>query len=139
MEIRLGLAARATKDLDIGLCLPSEDVLAAFDTTLAAIGYAGFRLRRRGEAILRDNGARKLQVRLEYLENAFATIDVDLAPASPETETDRIEPFMLADLGLAAPRAVPLPCDVRTDRAEDPCDDRTGAPRSTERAIPGRH
>jgi hypothetical protein len=106
MELRLGLAARATKDLDIGLCLPPEEVVPAFDDALA-IGYGDFRLRRQGEATVLDNGARQLRVRIEYLENPFATVDVDLASASTETDTEPIEPFVLAELDLATPRVVP--------------------------------
>jgi hypothetical protein len=106
IELRLGLAARATKDLDIGLCVPSDQVLSAFDAALE-VGYGDFRLRRQGEARLLDNGAKQLRVRLEYLENPFATVDVDLAPASTETATEPIEPFALAEIGLAAARSVP--------------------------------
>jgi hypothetical protein len=106
MELRLGLAARATKDLDIGLCLPPEDVVSAFDAALT-VGYGDFHLRRQGEARVLDNGARQLRVRLEYLENPFATVDVDLASAPTETETEAIEPFVLEELELVAVHSVP--------------------------------
>lgn len=43
-------------------------------------------------------------MRLEYLENAFGTVDVDLAPSSTETATESIEPFVLAEIGLTAAR-----------------------------------
>lgn len=47
IELRLGLAARATRDIDIGLCAPAEKLLSAFDASLA-IGFGDFRLRRWG-------------------------------------------------------------------------------------------
>jgi hypothetical protein len=106
MELRLGLAARATKDIDIGLCLPAEQVVPAFDAAIA-VGYGDFRLRRQGEARVLDNGARQLRVRIDYLENPFATVDVDLASASTETDTETIAPFVLEELDLTAPRDVP--------------------------------
>lgn len=106
LELRLGLAARATKDLDIGFCLDSDQVLVGFDGAIA-VGYGDFRLRRQGEAVLLDNGTRQLRVRIDYLGNAFATVNVDLAPASSETSTDDIEPYVLAEIGLTAARDVP--------------------------------
>jgi len=106
IELRLGLAARATRDLDIGLCAPAEELLPAFDASLA-VGFGDFRLRRRGEARVLDNGARSLQVTVEYVGRPFATVDVDLAEATIDVRTDPVEPIALHELGLMHPRAVP--------------------------------
>lgn len=113
IELRLGLAARATKDLDIGLCAAPADLLAVFDRALD-VGFAGFTLRRRGEARLLDNGVHSLEVGVHYLGRPWATVDVDLAPASPDAQTDAVDPIALHDLGLA--RARPVPCLALTEQ-----------------------
>lgn len=107
IELRLGLAARATKDLDIGLCAPAEDLLPAFDRALD-VGFADFRLRRRGAARTLQNGAVRLDVTIEYAGRPFSTVDVELATANADTETDFVQPIALHELGLAPPR--PVPC-----------------------------
>jgi hypothetical protein len=106
IELRLGLAARATRDLDIGLCAPAEELLPAFDASLS-LGFGDFRFRRRGEARALNNGARSLQVTIEYVGRPFATIDVDLAQATTDVRTDTVEPISLHELGLMRPRAIP--------------------------------
>ncbi|MHB8146045.1 MAG: nucleotidyl transferase AbiEii/AbiGii toxin family protein [Vulcanimicrobiaceae bacterium] len=57
IELRLGLLARATRDLDIGLCAPPNELLPLFDSALD-VGFGDFRLRRRGEARARQWRAR---------------------------------------------------------------------------------
>jgi hypothetical protein len=114
IELRLGLLARATRDLDIGLCALATELLALFDSALE-VGFADFRLRRRGEARTLDNGALALEVAVEYLGRPWATVDVDLAPATPDWETDPVPPIALAELGLQPPRSVPclaLPAQI---------------------------
>ena len=107
IELRLGLAARATKDVDLGLCAPPAELLPVFDRALE-VGFADFTLRRRGEARVLDNGVRQIEVTVQYLGRPWATIEVDLAPASADAATDAVPPFALHDLGLTAPR--PVPC-----------------------------
>jgi hypothetical protein len=106
IELRLGLAARATRDLDIGLCVPAEELLPAFDASLA-VGFGDFCLQRRGEARVLNNGARSLQVTVEYVGRPFATVNIDLAQATIDIQTDSVEPIALHELGLTRPRAVP--------------------------------
>lgn len=106
IELRLGLRARATKDLDLGLCAPAEDLVADFDRALE-VGYPGFRLYRRGEARLLDNGARTVEVRIEHLGRDWATVDVDLAAATSDVLVDDLLTTALHDVGLGAARSVP--------------------------------
>lgn len=107
IELRLGLLARATRDLDIGLCAPPNEILPLFDSALD-VGFRDFRLRRRGEARALDNGALVLEIAVEYLGRPWATVDVDLASATLDWETDSVLPIALAELGLESPR--PVPC-----------------------------
>jgi hypothetical protein len=106
IELRLGLLARATRDLDIGLCAPPAELLAFFDRALT-VGFADFRLRRRGEARVLRNGAIALEISVEYLERPWATVDVDLSAATADSETDGVPPIDLAEFGLTVPRSVP--------------------------------
>jgi len=106
IELRLGLIARATRDLDVGLCAPAEKLLPVFDEALA-VGFADFRLRRRGEARVLENGVRSLQATIEYVGRPFATVDVDLAQATSDAQTDAVEPIALHELGLTQLRDVP--------------------------------
>lgn len=106
IELRLGLLARATRDLDIGLCAPPAELLPYFDAALA-VGFGDFRLRRRGEARSLDNGTLALEIAVEYLGRPWGTVDVDLSPANAEIETESVAPIALAELGLESPRYVP--------------------------------
>ncbi len=106
IELRLGLLARATRDLDIGLCAPPNQLLPLFDSALD-VGFGDFRLRRRGEARPLDNGALVLEIAVEYLGRPWATVDVDLASATLDWETDSVSPIAIAELGLESPRSVP--------------------------------
>lgn len=106
IELRLGLLARATRDLDVGLCAPPAELLSLFDSALE-VGFSEFRLQRRGEARALDNGALALEVAVEYLGRPWATVDVDLASATLDWETDSVPPIALAELGLESPRSVP--------------------------------
>ena len=106
IELRLGLLARATRDLDIGLCAPPTELLPSFDSALE-VGFNDFRLRRRGEARVLDNGTLVLEISVGYIGRPWGTIQVDLAPATADWETDAVSPIALAELGLASPRSVP--------------------------------
>ncbi|HVA29561.1 MAG TPA: nucleotidyl transferase AbiEii/AbiGii toxin family protein [Candidatus Baltobacteraceae bacterium] len=106
IELRLGLLARATRDLDIGLCAPPGELLPLFDAALD-VGFGDFRLRRRGEARALENGALVLAIAVEYFGRPWATVDVDLASATLDWETDSVPPIALAELGLQSPRSVP--------------------------------
>ena len=105
IELRLGLAARATRDLDVGLCAEPEELLPVFDRALA-VGYGDFALRRRGEARVLENGARSFEVAVSLRSRAWTTVDVDLAPATMDVQTEGVEPLALHELGLGHPRAV---------------------------------
>jgi hypothetical protein len=83
IELRLGLLARATRDLDIGLCAPPMELLPHFDAAIE-FGLGDFRLRRRGEARASANGTLVLEVSLEYIGRPWGTVPVDLAPAKSQ-------------------------------------------------------
>jgi hypothetical protein len=107
MELRLGLAARATKDVDVGLCSEPGQLLPAFDRALS-VGFDDFTLERRGEAKSLPSGTLRLRVQVSYFRKPFAQIDVDLTAASSDANTDEVAPLSLAELGLGP--VGPVPC-----------------------------
>ncbi len=106
IELRLGLSARTTKDIDGGLCAAPQDLLPLFDRALS-VGFGDFVLRRKGENRLLGNGVCSLKVSVIYMTRDWATVDVDLAPAEPDIAIEEVEPVALSDFGLAAARRVP--------------------------------
>jgi len=57
IELRLGLAARATRDIDIGLSASPDQLVPMFDGALD-VGFSDFRLRRKGAIQERGNELR---------------------------------------------------------------------------------
>jgi len=106
IELRLGLVSRATRDIDIGLCAPPETLIPVLDEALA-IGFDDFHLRRRSAARVLENGIHRLEIALDYLDRPWATIAVDLGPATEDSETDVVPPLDLRDIELATEHAVP--------------------------------
>jgi hypothetical protein len=105
IELRLGLLARAPRDLDIGLCARPDELLSLFDVALD-VGFGDFCLHRRGEVRSLENGVLALVVAVEYFGRPWATVKVDLASAMPACETDSVPPIALAELGLQSSRSV---------------------------------
>jgi hypothetical protein len=106
IELRLGLASRATRDIDIGLCAPPEKLLPVLDEALA-VGFDDFRLRRPRAARVLENGIHRLEIALDYLDRPWATIAVDLGPATEDAETDVVPALDLRDVELATGHAIP--------------------------------
>jgi hypothetical protein len=108
IELRLGLLARATRDLDIGLCAPVAELLSVFDRALS-VGFNDFQFRRKGAARVIGNDVFGLEVAVDYLGRPWATIPVDLGPATQDAQTESVPPISLRELGLTEPRGVPCP------------------------------
>jgi hypothetical protein len=106
IELRLGLRARATRDIDIGLCAHPRELIPIFDAALD-VGFGDFRLRRKSEIAEHGNDVYGLEVSIEYLGRPWATVDVDLGSATADAQTESVPPIALQDLGLRAARAVP--------------------------------
>ncbi len=74
------MRARATRDVDVELPVPIDQLVDTFAAALET-GYADFTFapRPRAQAI-RDDAVR-VEVAMRYLNQPWATTDVDLAPA----------------------------------------------------------
>lgn len=106
MELRLGLRARATKDVDVVFRGHPAELLDAFDEAFA-YPYSGFAFRRKGEVEeIRETGTRRLRVQVSFGGRAWQTLQVEVA--RPEADELELVPvaISLADFKLDGPRRV---------------------------------
>ncbi len=98
LELRFGLKARASKDVDIGLVHNGPDLLAKFDDVLAA-GYEAFSFERKSAKELK-NGTWRLEIRVAYHGRPWGTVDVDLVAANYDVAADEVPGIDLARFNL---------------------------------------
>lgn len=89
IELRFGMRARATRDIDLELAVAIEQLPVVFAAALA-VGYDDFTfaLRTRPRAVRED--AVHVEVAMSYRGLRWATIDVDLAPAQAGAFADTL-------------------------------------------------
>lgn len=109
MELRFASAARATKDIDIGLEGDRRARLASFDKALQ-LGFDEFTFRMRTQLRhmeLADTV--RVEVAIAYRTRAWQSIDVDLGPPGAES-ADLVHPAIggLTEIGL--PVTTPVHC-----------------------------
>jgi hypothetical protein len=108
LELRFGIRARASKDVDIGIVSGGEELLAVFDRVLA-IGFAGFAFRRRDNLLHMERAATyRLELQISYGGRSFGKLDVDLNEADHEIASEQITTSVLTELGLPGPLSVPI-------------------------------
>lgn len=108
LELRFGIRARASGDLDIGIVAAGATLVDSFDRVLA-VGFHDFTFARRDEPELLENaGTYRLKVKIAYRGRPFGTLSVDLNEASYETATTVEQTGLLTALGLPGPLNVPL-------------------------------
>ncbi len=109
MELRFAGAARATKDMDLGLDGNRSERLRVFEQALA-FGFDAFAFRLKSQTRSMDLADTiRIEVAVQYRTRAWQTIEVDLGPAGAET-IDLVEPAVrgLAEMGL--PITSPIRC-----------------------------
>ncbi len=108
LEIRFGVLARASGDLDIGIVARGDELIAVFDRVLA-VGFDDFTLTRPAEPHFLDRvSTYRLTVKIQYKGRPFGSLDVDLNEASHETAVTIERTGLLTALGLPGPISVPL-------------------------------
>lgn len=107
IELRFGVRARASGDVDIGIVSEGEELLMVFDRALA-LGLDDFTFTRGTTLYLANAQAHRIQVRIQYKGRAFGTLDVDLNAANYETPVTFETASVLTVLGLPGPLRVPL-------------------------------
>lgn len=106
MELRLGAAARTTKDVDIIFRGDPEEMLDALEEAFEA-PYGGFSFRRKGAvADIRDTGSRRLAIQVEFAGSSWQTLQLEVA--RPELAEAELVPVAIsvADFKLDGPERV---------------------------------
>ncbi len=106
MELRLGLGARTTTDVDVVFRGDPEVMLDALEEAFEQ-PYGSFSFRRKGPVEeIRDTGSRRLQVQVEFAEKPWQTLQLEVA--QPEADEPELVPvaISIADFKLEGPDRV---------------------------------
>jgi len=106
MELRLGLGARSTKDVDIVFRGRTTEMLNALEGAFEQ-PYSGFEFRRKGEPQdIRDTGSKRLALQVSFQRRGWQTLTVEIA--RPEADESDLVPaaISLADFKLDSPMHV---------------------------------
>jgi Domain of unknown function (DUF1814). len=106
MELRLGLRARTTKDVDIVFRGEPDEMLDALEEAFAQ-PYGSFSFRRKGPIEdIRETGSRRLSVQVGFAGRDWQTLQVEVArPEAAETELVAVA-IGIADFKLDGPEQV---------------------------------
>jgi len=105
LELRLGIRARASRDVDLGIVADPSDLLHVIARAVA-LAWDDFTFAIKSKEVT-ERGTLRLQIRVDYRRKAWATIKVDLTAADSSTATEFIEGFPIAEIGLPTAPAVP--------------------------------
>jgi hypothetical protein len=106
MELRLGLYARTTKDVDIVFRGEPEEMIDALEEAFAQ-PYGSFSFRRKGPVEdIRDTGSRRLFVQVSFAGKDWQTLQIEVA--RPEATESELVPVAIgiADFKLDGPEWV---------------------------------
>ena len=106
IELRLGLRARATKDVDLVFRGDADEMLDALEEAFEQ-PYAGFAIRRKGAVEdIRDTGSRRLEIQLSFAGRDWQTLQLEVA--RPEADEMELVPVAvgIAEFGLDGPQRV---------------------------------
>ena len=109
MELRFAAAARATKDLDLGLDGDRAYRLSSFTSALQ-LGFDEFSFRRRSHARhmeLADTV--RVEVAIAYKTRGWQTVDIDLGPSGVEAP-DLVDPAISGLIQMGLPVTTPVRC-----------------------------
>ncbi len=101
MELRFATAARATKDIDVGLDGERSERLKGLERALA-LGFDAFTFRLKEQTRRMDLADTvRVAVAIQYRGRGWQTVDIDLGPAGASS-TDLVKPAIrgLAEMGL---------------------------------------
>lgn len=106
MEVRLGLRARTTKDVDLVFRGAGGELLDVLEVAFAHT-YSNFSFRRKGESEpIRDTGGVRLAVQVSFAGREWQTLQLEIGP--PEADEVELVPaaISLEDFKLGAPERV---------------------------------
>lgn len=109
MELRFAGAARATKDMDLGLEGNRVERLRAFEQALT-FGFDAFTFRLKSQTRSMDLADTiRVEVAVQYRTRAWQTIEVDLGPAGTGA-IDLVEPVVRGLIEMGLPITSPIRC-----------------------------
>lgn len=109
IELRLGLRARATKDLDAVFRAQFDAWLDQLDDAISQ-PVGGFTLARTEPEEIKQTSTQRLQLIIDYRGRRWAQIPLEVAPVeAPDVlEIERAEPLRVSQLGVPEPESVPV-------------------------------
>jgi len=108
LELRFGMRARASGDLDIGIVAGGKPLLDVLDRVLK-VGFSDFTFGRAdGPDLLENVQTYRVNVKVAYRGRSFGTLSVDLNEATYETATTTQRTGLLMAVGLPGPLNVHL-------------------------------
>jgi hypothetical protein len=106
MELRLGLGARSTQDIDFVFRGPTNELLDALQEAFER-PYSGFEFRRKGEPQdIRDTGSKRLELAVSFQRRGWQTITVEIGRPEAEESDLVASAISLADFELESPEVV---------------------------------
>jgi hypothetical protein len=116
LEVRFGMRARASRDVDVSFPIPFESVPAVLDTLLV-VGFAGFTARRKAPLkALALAQTYRADIEIQYAGNTIFRLDADVNGSIFEPAVDVVTSGLLPLLGLPGPVNVSL-IDIHTQLA----------------------
>lgn len=108
MELRLGIKARTTKDVDFVFHGSLDALIEDLDEAFAE-PHSGFSFERGEPESIRDTGSYRFDVKLYYGEKrqSWQTVQIEVSPAEIDPlESDEVPAIGIDDLGLEGPSSV---------------------------------
>lgn len=104
MELRLGLRARATKDLDAVFRGAFEDWLEVLDDALAD-NLEEFSFSREEPEAIRDTKSFRVNIIIDFKGRRWGKVQFEVAPVEVGSvlDVDQVDPFDIGQFGLRAP------------------------------------
>lgn len=106
IELRLGLRARTTKDVDVVFRGDPDELVDALEQALAH-AYGGFSFRRKGEIdAIRETGSRRVAIQVSFAGRDWQTLQLEIGP--PEADEVELVPVAISieDFKLGGPDRV---------------------------------
>jgi len=108
LEVRFGMRARASRDVDVSVPVPFESIPDLLDDILA-VGFDAFTIRRRGPLrVLERAKVYRAELNVEFAGRRLYRLDLDINGSEFEPSTEVIPSGMLTELGLPGPVHVAL-------------------------------
>lgn len=108
MELRLGLEARATKDLDTVFRESMDEMLGRLDEALQA-GFGDFTFERSEAEKVGETNSQRVDVKLSYRGRRWGTVPLEIAPTEGDSleDVDNVHAIGIDDFGLDGPKEIP--------------------------------